>query len=159
MDISSILINVSFFIYLLAINLSMLDQICCSATPSCPTLWDFMNCIIPGFHVLYCSPEFAPIHVHWVHDAIQSSHPLSPPSPPAFTLCQHQGFPSELTLRIRWTEYLSFSLASVLPMNIQGWFPLGLTGLISLLPKGLSRVFSITTAQKQQYNESVWNGH
>ena len=41
--------------------------------------------------------------------------------------------------------------ASVLPMNIQGWFPLGLTGLISLLSKGLSRVFSNTTVQKHQF--------
>ena len=43
------------------------------------------------------------------------------------------------------------ALASVLPMNIQGWFPLGLTGLISLLSKGLSRVFSNTTIQKHQF--------
>ena len=41
--------------------------------------------------------------------------------------------------------------ASVLPMNIQDWFPLGLTGLISLQPKGLSRVFSNTTVQKHQF--------
>ena len=41
--------------------------------------------------------------------------------------------------------------ASVLPVNIQGWFPLGLTGLISLLSKGISRVFSSTTVQKQQF--------
>ena len=41
--------------------------------------------------------------------------------------------------------------ASVLPMNIQGWFPLGLTGLISLLPKGLSRIFSSTTVWKHQF--------
>ena len=53
--------------------------------------------------------------------------------------------------------------ASVLPMNIQGWFPLGLTGLISLLSKGLSRVFSNTTVQKHQYFNtqlSLWsNSH
>ena len=52
-------------------------------------------------------------------------------------------FSNESALRIRWPEY--WSLASVLPMNIQGWFPLGLTGLISLPSKGLSRVFSSTT--------------
>ena len=50
--------------------------------------------------------------------------------------------------------------ASVLPMNIQGWFPLGLTGLISLLSKGLSRVFSNTTVQKHQFfctQLSLWS--
>ena len=54
-------------------------------------------------------------------------------------------------------------LASVLPVNIQGWFPLGLTGLISLLSKGLSRVFSNTTCQKHQFfgaQPSLWpNSH
>ena len=53
--------------------------------------------------------------------------------------------------------------ASVFPMNIQGWFPLGLTGLISLLSKGLSRVFSITTVRKHQFygaQPSLWsNSH
>ena len=57
-------------------------------------------------------------------------------------------FFSDSTLHIRWPKYQSFSLASVLPMNVQGWFPLGLTGLISLQSKGLSRVFSSTAFQK-----------
>ena len=54
-------------------------------------------------------------------------------------------FSNELALLIRGPKYWSFSSVSVLPMNIQGWFPLGLTGLIFLLSKGLSRVFSSTT--------------
>ena len=49
-------------------------------------------------------------------------------------------FSNEMALCIRWPKYWSFS--TILPVNIQGWFPLGLTGLISLLFKGLSRVFS-----------------
>ena len=53
-------------------------------------LCDPMNCSIPGFPVLYYLPEFAQTHVHWVSDAIQPSHSLSPPSPPAFNLSQHQ---------------------------------------------------------------------
>ena len=57
-------------------------------------------------------------------------------------------FFNDSTLHIRWPKYQSFSLASVLPMNVQGWFPLGLTGLISLQSKGLSRVFSSTAFQK-----------
>ena len=55
-------------------------------------------------------------------------------------------FSNELTLCIRWPEYWHFAISH--SMNIQGWFPLGLTGLISLQSKGLSRVFSNITAQK-----------
>ena len=58
-------------------------------------------------------------------------------------------FPNESALRIRWPKY--WSSASVLPMNIQGWFPLGLTSLISLLSKGPLRVFSNTVVQKHQF--------
>ena len=64
---------------------------CCSVTKSCPTLWDSMDCSMPGSSVLHCLPEFAQIHVHWVSDAIQQSHPLLPSSPFAFNLSQHQG--------------------------------------------------------------------
>ena len=59
-------------------------------------------------------------------------------------------FFNKLTLCIRWPNYWSFSFSTSFPMNIQGWFPLGLTGLISLLSKGLSRVFS-TTVRKHQF--------
>ena len=58
-------------------------------------------------------------------------------------------FSSESALHIRWPEY--WSLASVLPMDIQGRFPLGLTGLISLQSQGLSGVFSNTTVEKHQF--------
>ena len=60
-------------------------------------------------------------------------------------------FSSESALRIRWPNIGASDSASVLPVNIQGWFPLGLTGLIFLLSKGLSRVFSSTTVQKHQF--------
>ena len=63
----------------------------CSVTQSCPTLCDHMDCSTPGFPILHSLPEFAQTYVHWVSDAIQPSHPLSPPSPPAFNLSQHQG--------------------------------------------------------------------
>ena len=59
-------------------------------------------------------------------------------------------FSNESALCIRWPKYWSFSLESALPKNIQDWFLLGLTGLISLLSKGLFRVFSNTTVQKHQ---------
>ena len=58
---------------------------------SCPTLCDPMNRSTPGLPVHHQLPEFTQTHVHWVNDAIQPSHPLSSPSPPALNLSQHQG--------------------------------------------------------------------
>ena len=62
-----------------------------SVTQSCPTLCDPMNCSTPGFPVLRYLLEFAQTHAHRVGDAFQPSHPLLSPSPPAFSLSQHQG--------------------------------------------------------------------
>ena len=61
-----------------------------SVAQSCPTLCDPMDCSMPGFPVHHQIPHHQ-IHVHQVSDAIQPSHPLSSPSPPAFNLSQHQG--------------------------------------------------------------------
>ena len=61
-----------------------------SVTQSCPTLCDPMDCSTPGLPVHHQLPELAQTHVHRVSDAIQPSHPLSSPSPPAFNLSQHQ---------------------------------------------------------------------
>ena len=109
-----------------------------------------MDCSIPGFPVLHYLPEFAQTNARWVNDAIQPSHPLSSPSLPALDLSQHQGFSKESALHIRWPKYWSFSF-SPSSEYIQGWFPLGLIGLISLLSKGLSRAFSSTTIQKHKF--------
>ena len=72
-------------------------------------------------------------------------------------------FSNELALCIRWPKIGASASTSVLPMNIQGWFPLGFTGWISLLSKGVSRVFSSTTVQKHQFfgtQPSLWsNSH
>ena len=62
-----------------------------SVTQSCPTLGDPMNCSTPGLPVHHQLPEFTQTHVHRVGDAIQPSHPLSSPSPPAPNPSQHQG--------------------------------------------------------------------
>ena len=136
----------------------------CSVAKLCLILCDLMDCGTPGFPVLHHLPEFPQTRVHWVGDAIQPSHTLCRPIvllPSIFLSIRV--FSSELALRIRWPNYWSFSSASVLPMNIQDWFPLGLTGLISLPSKGLSRVFSWTTIQKHQFFStqlSVWsNSH
>ena len=64
---------------------------CCSVTKLCLTLCDPMDCSMPGFPVLRHLPEFAQVHVHYVSDGIQPSHPLSPLSPFAFNLSQHEG--------------------------------------------------------------------
>ena len=118
---------------------------CCSVTQSCPTLCNPMNCSTPGFPVLHYLPEFVQTHVHWVRDAIQPSHPLSPPSP-SLNLSQHQGLFQMSQLFESGVQSVGTSAsASVLPVNIQDWFPLGRTGLISLQSRGLSRVFSSTS--------------
>ena len=112
---------------------------CCSVTQSCPALSEPMNCSMPGIPVLHHLLELVQTHVHWVNDVIQPSHPLSSPSPLAFSFSQHQGL--FLTSQLSATGAQSMGVSvSVLPMNIQVWFPLGLTGLISLLSKGLLRV-------------------
>ena len=64
--------------------------LCCLVTQSCLTLCDPMDCSMPGFPVLHQLLEFAQTHVLWVGDAIQPSHPLLPPSPPAFDVSQHE---------------------------------------------------------------------
>ena len=95
---------------------------CCSVHQSCSNLCDPMDCSTPGFPVLYHLPELAQIHVHWVSDAIQTSHPLSSPSPPAFNISQHWGL-FQSALCIRWRKYWSFSI-NISPVN-------GYSGLIS----------------------------
>ena len=75
-----------------------------------------MDGSMPGFPILHSLPEFAQTHVYRVSDAIQPSHPLSLPSPPAFNLSQCQVFSSELTFHIRWPKYWSLSF-SISPSN------------------------------------------
>ena len=87
-----------------------------SVTQSCPTLCDPMNRSTPGLPVHHQLPEFTQTHVHRVGDAIQPSHPLSSPSPPAPNPSQHQAFSNESTLRMRWPKYWSFSF-SISPSN------------------------------------------
>ena len=101
-------------------------NMCCSVTKSCPTLCHSMDCSPPGFPVFYHLPELAQTHVHWVSDVIQPSHSL---------LCRPLLL---LPFSVVWLfasggrSIIASASASVLPMNIQGWFPLGLTGLINM---------------------------
>ena len=85
--------------------------------------------------VLYCLLEFAQVHVLRVNDVIQPFYPLPPPSPPAFNLSKHQGL-FQWTITSGGQSTGASASALILPMNIQGWFPLGLVVLI-LQSKGL----------------------
>ena len=99
-----------------------------SVAQSCPTLCNPIDYSTPGFPVLHQLLELAQTHVHWVGDAIQQSHPLSSPSPPAFNLSQHQGL-------FQWVsggQSIGISAsASVFPINIQDRFILRLVGSCS----------------------------
>ena len=124
---------------------------CCrSAAKSRPTLCDPMGCSTPGFPVHHHLPEPAQTHVHWV--VMPSNHlilcrpllllPSTFPSIMSFPMSQLFASGGQST----------GSSASVLPMNIQDWFPLGLTGLIFLQSKGLE---SSSTPQFKSINSSV----
>ena len=82
-----------------------------SATQSCLTLWDPMNCSTPGLPVHYQLPESTQTHLHWVSDAIQPTHPLLSPSPPALNLSQHQGL-------LKWVSSLQ-QVAKILEFQLQ----------------------------------------
>ena len=112
-------------------DISALGFLACSVqfsaiTHSCPTLCDPMNRSTPGLPVHHQLPEFTQTHVHRAGGAIQPSHALSSPSPPAPNPSQHQGLFNESTLRMRWPKYWSFSL-SISPSNEHPG-PLGWTG-------------------------------
>ena len=121
-----------------------------SVTQSCPTLCNPMYCSMPGFPVHHQLLELIQTHVHRVSDAIQPSHPLLSPyhlqSFPA-----SGSFPMSQFFASGGQGIRVSASSSVLPMNVQGSFPSGLNGWISLLSKGLSRVFSNTTGQKHQF--------
>ena len=94
---------------------------CCSVTQSCLTLWNTMDCSIPGFPVLPCLPEFDQTHVHWVNDAIQPSPSVTP-----FYSCS-QCFTASGSFPVSWLfesggqSIGTSASSSVLPMNIQGF--------------------------------------
>ena len=123
-----------------------------SVAQSCLTLCDPMNRSTPGLPVHCQLPDLTQTHVHWVGDAIQPSHSVIP-----FSSCL-QSFPASGSfpmsrLFVSRGQSIGGSV-SVLPMSIQSWSPLGWTGWISLQSKGLSRVFSNTTVQKQKNSDA-----
>ena len=115
----------------------------CWVALSCPTVCNPLDCSTPGFPVLHCLPEFA------------QTHAIQPSSGDPFFSCPQSSpasgfFPMSHFFTSGGQVIRASALALVLPVNIQGWFPLGLTSLISLLSKGLSRVLSSTTILKYQ---------
>ena len=103
----------------------------CSVSQWCPTLCNPMDCNMPSFPVHHQLLELAQTHVHRIGDAMQPSHPLSFPFPPAFNFSQHQGL-------FQWVSPWH-QVAKVLELQLQhqsfqwifrGWFPLGWTGFI-----------------------------
>ena len=123
-----------------------------SVTQLCPILCNPIDCNTPGLHVHHQLPVLTQTPVHWVSDAIQPSHPLSSPSCLNFNLSQHQGLLQMSQLFASGGQSIRVSVStSVLPMNIQDWFPLGRAGWISLQSKRLSRVFWTTLQFKTIY--------
>ena len=100
--VTSVKLNI--FLNLIQIEISSVAQ-------SCPSLCDPINGSTPGLPVHHQLPEFTQTHVHWVGDAIQPSHPLSSPSPPALSLSQHQGL-------FQWVSS-SHQVAKILEFQLQ----------------------------------------
>ena len=143
------MITIFFFHFFGFTNVKLLQF--SSVTQLFPALRNPKDCSMPGFPVHHQLPELAQTHVH--QSVMPSNHlilccPLFP-LPSIFPSIR--AFSNESVLHIRWPCIGASASASVLPMNIEDWLPLGLTGLIFLQSKGLSRVFSNTTVQKHQF--------
>ena len=130
----------------------MLYKFCCSVSKSCLTLCSPMDCSMPGFPVLHYLSEFAQTHVHWADDAIQSiSSSVAP-----FSFCPQSfppsgSFPMSQLFASGGQSIGASASASFLPVNIQDWFSLRLTGLMCLRSKRFPQVFSSTTLRNHQF--------
>ena len=132
----------------------------CLVAQSRPTLWPHglqhakLPCPSPSPGTLL---NLWPL-TQWCHPTSSSS---AIRSPPALNLSQHEGLFQWVGSLHQVAKVLELQLQhQVFPMNIQGWFPIGLTGLVSLLSKGFSRVFSRTTVQRHQFfstQPSLWS--
>ena len=130
---------------------------CCSVAKLCSTLWTPwteacqapLSSTISQSLLRFMSIELVMLSIHPI---LCCPLLLFPSIIPSFRV-----FSNELAFRIKGQSIGASASASVLPVNIQDWFPLGLTGLISLLSKGLSRVFPSTTLQKHQFFNCLWS--
>ena len=122
-----------------------------SVAQSCPTLCNPMHCSTIGFSVHHQLLKLTQTYVHQASDAIQLSHSIVPFSSHFQSLPALGSFPMSQFFASGDQRIGVSASASVLPMHIQDWFPLGWTSWISLQSKGLSRVFSNTIVQKHQF--------
>ena len=128
--------------------------LCCFwVIQSCPSLCDPMDCSMQGFPIFYHLLEFVQTHVHWFGDAFQPFHSLSPLLLLPSIFPSTRVFFSESASHIRWPKYWSFSI--VLPINNLSWFPLRLTGLISLLSREACHKDSRWREDSEDAN--IWN--
>ena len=140
---------IDFYIYIHTHTHTHTHIYSCSVTKPCPTLYNTMDCSRPGFsalHYLWSVFKFIFIESMMPSNHLILCHPLLLQSFPASGY-----FPVSWLFTSGGQSIRASALASVLPVNIQRWFPLGLTGLISLWSKGLSRVFS-STVRKHQFS-------
>ena len=117
---------------------------CCSVPKSCLTLCNLMDNSTPGLPVHHQLPDLAQTHVHPIGDAVQTFHPVIPFSSCLQSFPTSGSFPMSQYFTSGCQSIGASASASILPLNIQDQPPLGLTSLISLQSKGLSRVFSNT---------------
>ena len=127
-----------------SVQISSVDQ-------SCLTFCDPMDCSTPGLPIHHQFPEFTRTHVHWVGDAIQPSHPLSFPSPPAFTLSQHQGLSNETVLHIRWPKFRSFSFSISPSSEYSGLISFRMDWLVLLAVQGTLKSLLQHYSKKHQF--------
>ena len=130
-----------------------------SVTQSCLTLCDSMDCSTPGFSVHYQLPEPTQTHVHHVSDAIQPSHLLSSPSPPAFSLPSIRVFSSESALHIRWPKYWRFSFSISPSKEYSGLISFRMDWLALLAVQGTHSQESSPTPQFKSINSLLPISH
>ena len=110
---------------------------CCSVTQLCPSLCDSTECSTPGFPVLHYFLELAQTHVHWIADAIQPSHLLSPPSFFALNLPQHQGLFQWVSSSNQVAKVLEFQLQHQPSSEYSGLIPFGIDWFDLLAVQGI----------------------
>ena len=120
-----------------------------SLSRSVTSLCDSVDCSTPDCSVLHCLREFAQI-LSIKSVMLRPSHPLLPLLHSPWSFPASGSFPARQFFISGGQSIGASTSESVLPMSIQGWFPLRLTGFISLLSKGLSGVFSSTTVRRHQ---------
>ena len=134
------------------------EKLCCSVTQPFPTHGSPIDCSTPGFPVPAYLPGFLkPMTIGSMMPSISSSAILFPSCPQSFPASE--SFPVSRLFASSGLSTGASASTSGLPIDIQGWFPSGLSGLLSLLSRGLSRVFSSIAVWKHQFLSTQLPGH